>query len=152
MAGPIQYRLNLAMFVDLARNIGAEPILVTQARLVTPDHTPEQRERVGYRFVSLTHDALCRAFAATDQAIRGVAQEKGAGIMDASLEMTGQEAWFRDHVHLNAAGSARLAELLAEYMVGRLRAGPDEVGSGEGAGSPGSGVRARLSGKPRTLH
>ena len=89
---------------------------MTQARLVTPDNTPEQRERIGYRYVSLTHDALCRAYAATDRAIRDVAQEKGAGLVDVSLEMTGQEEWFRDHVHLNAAGSARLAELLGDYL------------------------------------
>jgi lysophospholipase L1-like esterase len=137
IAGPIQYRLNLAMFVDLARNIGAEPILVTQARLVTPHNTPEQRERIGYRFVSLTHDALCQAYAATDRACREVAQEKGAGLVDASLEMTGQEEWFRDHVHLNAAGSARLAELLAEFLDERLRAGsPEKRLGGDAPESP----------------
>jgi lysophospholipase L1-like esterase len=129
----LQYRLNVATFVDLARNAGAEPILMTQARLVTPDNTPEQRERIGYRFVSLTHDALCRAYAATDQAIREVARDKGAGLVDASLAMTGQEEWFRDHVHLNAAGSARLAALLAKYLDARL-----------GAGRTGDGRRRRI--------
>ena len=104
---------------------------MTQARLVTPDNTPEQRERIGYRYVSLTHDALCRAYAATDRAIRDVAQEKGAGLVDVSLEMTGQEEWFRDHVHLNAAGSARLADLLANFIEERFGEDPPETLLGE---------------------
>lgn len=38
-----QYRLNMETFVDIARNIGAEPILMIEARLVTPDNTSREK-------------------------------------------------------------------------------------------------------------
>ena len=55
-----QYRLAMKMFVDLARNIGAKPILITQARLVSSTNvlSPEKRKRVDYHHVGLSHEAL----------------------------------------------------------------------------------------------
>ena len=118
--GPRQYRINVAMFVDLARNIGTEPILVTQARLVAPDNTPEQRRRIGYEWVSLTHEALCEAYAETDRALLEIGERKGVDVIDASSAMTGVDEWFRDHVHLSTVGSQRLARLVADELERRL--------------------------------
>ena len=41
------------MFVDLANNIHATPILVTQARLVDKNNTPEEKS-----IISSSHPAL----------------------------------------------------------------------------------------------
>lgn len=57
-----QYRLDLVTFVDICRNIGAEPILFTQPRLVAPDNSEEEKERIKYEYALLPHEALCRAF------------------------------------------------------------------------------------------
>jgi hypothetical protein len=111
-----QYRLNAAVFADLALNIGARPVLMTQARLPTAESSPEQRERIGYRWVGLNHETLVQAYAATDEALRQVAAEKGVDLIDASAEMSGKDANFRDHVHLEPEGSRRLAQITAEAL------------------------------------
>ena len=73
-----QYRLAMEMFVDLARNLGAKPILLTQARLVNSTNTPAQRERIDYHHVGLTHEVLVEAFDRLDSIVRKVAIEKNA--------------------------------------------------------------------------
>ena len=59
-----QYQLAMKVFVDLARNIGAEPILMTQARLVHESNqlSPQQQKRIDYHHVGLSHDALVETF------------------------------------------------------------------------------------------
>ena len=111
-----QYKLNVELFADLARNIGAQPVLMTQARLPTADSSEEQKQRIGYRWVGLDHETLLEAFEASDQILRQVAFEKKVDLIDASSSMSGQDVNFRDHVHLNAEGSRRLAEITAQSL------------------------------------
>lgn len=121
-----QYRLNIEIFADLARNTGAIPILMTQPRLVKPDNSPDQRNRIGYQWPLLTHEALVRAFAATDEIIRAVASEKGVPVINASAYLSGRDNMFIDHVHLTELGSRslaglaawRISELLKVYQTG----------------------------------
>jgi len=112
-----QYGLNLEMFVDCARNIGAIPILMTQARLVTRANTDEQRKRIRYGFQLLTHEGLCDAFEETDAIIRQVADKKGVRVIDVSEGLTGVDEFFRDHVHLSAQGRERISQLVADELV-----------------------------------
>lgn len=111
-----QYRLNVEMFVDLARNIGAVPVLVLQARLVHRNNTEEQRQKIRYDYVRLTHSALCQAFEKIDTILHKVAANKGVKVIGASTRLNGREEYFLDHVHLNMAGSAALAALLAPEL------------------------------------
>ncbi|MBN2494621.1 MAG: SGNH/GDSL hydrolase family protein [Deltaproteobacteria bacterium] len=138
-----QYRLGLEAFADLARNIGALPVFVLQARLVHPDNTRAQRERIRLDYVQLTHEALCRAFAETDRITRLVAAEKGALLIDSTSAMCGQEAFFLDHVHLNEAGSRRLAELVGEGLVSELK-NKTHSPDAQGGGNPYSSANASL--------
>ena len=119
--GPRQYELNINMFVDLARNIGAEPILMTQARLVDRENTPDQRKRIFYDYQLLTHQALCGAFEKTDEIIYRIAKEKGVFPIDASKYLSGRDELFRDHTHLTDKGSEEIADLTAEYLAELLR-------------------------------
>ncbi len=141
--GPTQYRVNAEMFVDLARNIGAVPVLMTEARLVSPDNTPAQRERITYGYQLLTHDALCRAFQRCDDIIRSVAKEKGAYLIDASVPLTGRDDLFADHVHFTEEGSKQAAQLVADHFISFLRSRekttPDS--SDDDAGGTSSGGR-----------
>ena len=57
-----QYRLNVEMFVELAKSIQAVPILVKQARLVAHDNTNEDKSRIKYNYQKMTHDVLLTAF------------------------------------------------------------------------------------------
>jgi len=99
-----QYQLAMEVFVDLARNVGAKPILMTQARLVDSANTSAQRERIDYHHVGLTHEALVETFDKLDEIVRNVAAAKKALLMDASLHFSGKDWAFYDHVHLDLAG------------------------------------------------
>jgi len=108
-----QFQLNLEMFLDLARNINAVPILMTQARLITPDNSESDKEKIGYGMVLLDHQSLCKAFSEVDRIIKVVAKEKDAAVIDPTDELNGNSDYFTDHVHLTPKGSGRLAELVA---------------------------------------
>lgn len=117
-----QYRLNMETFVDIARNIGAEPILMIEARLVTTDNTSKEKERISYDYVLLTHEALCQAFEMQDAIIYDVGRKKGVRVIDATKQVTGRDELFANHIHLNPDGSAQLAKLVAAELATVLRA------------------------------
>jgi lysophospholipase L1-like esterase len=119
--GPEQFRLDLELIVDACRNLGAVPILSTQGTLVTPDVSPEARERIRYDYQLLTHEALAAAVEEANRIVRDVASEKGAPLMDVASQIGGREDLFADHVHMNAAGSDELARVTSEFLVERLR-------------------------------
>jgi hypothetical protein len=140
--GPAQYRVDTEMFTDLARNIGAVPILITEARLVRPDNTPAEKERIAYWYQLLTHEALCRAFERCDDIMRSVAQEKGAYLIDAAAAFADKGGLFADHVHVTPEGSKQLARFVAEQLAPILREhGRAPGASDEGAGGVSSGGR-----------
>ncbi len=113
-----QYRLNVEMFVDIARNINAIPILVTQARLVARNNTAEEKSRIGYDYQKMKHKMLVKAFEKTDDIIINVAKSKHVTtIIDASKLMSGKGEYFNDHVHLSDKGSDRLAIIISEYLL-----------------------------------
>ena len=112
-----QFRLNVQLFADIARNIGAVPVLMTEARLVSRNNTEAQKARIKYEYQLLTHEALCQAFEQADAIIREVAKEKGAYFIDASQALTMQDGFFRDHTHLTEKGSEALATLTAKKLV-----------------------------------
>jgi hypothetical protein len=114
-----QYQLAMEVFVDLARDIGAKPILITQAHLVKPDNTLDQRERIDYHHARLTHEALVETFDRLDAIVREVAVKKNAFLIDASAHLSGKEWAFYDHVHLDLAGKG--SEALAQFIADRLQ-------------------------------
>ena len=109
------------MFVDLAKNIHAIPILVTQARLVAHDNTDEEKSKIRYDYQRMEHQTLVEAFEKTDDIITNVAKSKHALIVDASKQMTGKDEYFGDHVHLSESGSNQLAVTISEYLFTHLK-------------------------------
>jgi hypothetical protein len=131
-----QYRLNLQLFVDTARNTGAIPVLMTQGRLVAPDNDEAARSRIGYDLPKLTHEGLVRAYEDTDRITREVAESKDAPLIEASV-LAGRADLFYDHVHTTPEGSAELARLTAdglEPVVNTVLAGA-APGAGHQAGA-----------------
>lgn len=110
------YKLTIETFVDTARNINAIPILMTQARLVSPKNTPEEREKIYYEYQPFDHDTLVSAFVKTDEIINGIVQEKSVELIDASAVLTGKNELFQDHVHTTVEGSQQLADLTASFL------------------------------------
>ena len=105
--------------MDLARNVGAKPILMTQVRLVDSANTSAQRERIDYHHVGLTHEVLVATFDKLDEIVRNVAIEKDVVLIDASAYLSGKAWAFYDHVHLDLAGKG--SEALAQFIAGRLQ-------------------------------
>jgi hypothetical protein len=118
-----QYQLAMEVFVDLARNIGAEPILMTQARLVYGSKvpTPEQQKRIDYHHVGLSHEALVETFDRLDAIVRKVSAEKGTILIDASAHLSGKDWAFDDHVHVVPQGSDALAQLVFDHLQNVLK-------------------------------
>ena len=127
-----QYRLDLESFVDVVRNAGARPVLMTQPRLVTADNTPEERTHIGYGSAGLTHEALVEAYAAADRITREVARSKNVPLVEASRTMTGHKEYFFDHVHLLDEGSRELARVTAAKL--------EELLTGAGSADSDSGA------------
>jgi len=121
-----QYRLNVELFVDAARNVGAVPILMIEARLVAPGNTPPERDRISYDYQKMDHETLLRAYDRVDAVLRDVSSRKNVALIDAS-SMIGVERYFSDHVHVTGEGSAELARLAATALEPLLRAREDSA-------------------------
>ncbi len=111
-----QYQLAVEMFVDLARNVGAKPILITQARMVHPDNTDEQRKHIDYHHVGLTHEAIIETFNRQDAIIKEVALKKHIPVFDASREFADKDWAFYDHVHFVPEGSEAMAGFISSKL------------------------------------
>ena len=111
-----QYRLNLELFVDCARDIGAVPLLMTEARLITSDLPDSARKRIPYEYALFDHETLLKAYEQADHIIKEVGREKKVDVIDAAAVISGDERLLYDHVHTTAEGSRELAELAAKAI------------------------------------
>jgi hypothetical protein len=116
-----QYRIDQEIFVDLAREIGAIPILMTEARLASESNTESQKSRIHYEYVRLTHQGLLRSYEAVEETVRQVSSEKGVDLIDVSKNMDGKDEFFVDQVHLTEKGSAELARITAQELAELIR-------------------------------
>ena len=122
--GERQFRLDLALLAEGCRAIGARPIFVTEASLVTPDAPEEARRRIQYDYVGLDHPALVRAYALFNDAVRDVGRARGVPVLDLDRALSGRLDLFADHVHTTAAGSRAYADEAAAFLAGELEAAP----------------------------
>jgi len=119
-----QYKLNIQLFVDTCRNIGATPVLLTQATLISSSNSTVERARIGYRMQKLTHDALVRAYEQCNQIVRNVAKEKESKLIDIDIMLSGKGELFKDHVHHTPKGGEEVAKIISEFFArefGRMR-------------------------------
>lgn len=108
-----QYRLNVELFVEAARNIGAVPILMTEPTLISPANTDFEKQRIKYQSVELNHEQLCDAYQRVETIVREVVAAKQVDFIDASKELSGRTELFWDHGHLTMRGSETLAQLVS---------------------------------------
>jgi len=119
-----QYRLNIEMFVDLAKNIKATPILMTQARFITNDNKNNPKILYAYRYIP--HDFIVTSFEKTDEIVSNVANRKDVHLIDASTVLTGKSNYFRDHIHLSRLGSAELSKIVAQSLATLIKKRGDQ--------------------------
>src|SRR5262249_22645869 len=79
-----QYRLVLDLLVDATRDIGATPVLVTEATLASPGNDAAARARIHYEYQGMDHEALLRAFTRCYDVMRSVGRDKHVEIVDAA--------------------------------------------------------------------
>ncbi|MCA9924430.1 MAG: SGNH/GDSL hydrolase family protein [Anaerolineales bacterium] len=121
--GPDQFALNLRLIVDTADNIGAIPLLITQAHLPVAASNDADRERIKYNYVQLSHEGLIKAFTEIESIIVEVGEEKETAVLDLTA-LNGQSNLFNDHVHTTAAGSQAIAEAFAAFLIEQLETAP----------------------------
>ncbi len=114
--GLAQFRLNMKAFVDISRNIHAIPILVTQATLVSPKNTEEDRKKIAYGYVGLSHEGILQAYEKCRQAVLGVAREKKTDVLDLLPQLQGKSELFHDHDHTTPRGSEEIAGRVANFL------------------------------------
>ena len=114
--GLAQFRLNLETFVDVSRNIHAIPILITQATLVSSMNTEEDRKRIVYGYVGLSHEGILQAYEKCRQVVLGVAREKKAAVLDLLPQLQGKSELFQDHDHTTPRGSEEVARRVANFL------------------------------------
>lgn len=115
-AGMTYFEENLERFIQEVQNTGAEPMLVAEAVLFSPDLPAEDRKRINYKLVGLKHDELIRVADTMAETMKAVAQDQGIVFLDPRPDMNGRPEYFIDHVHLSEAGSHALAKIIAERL------------------------------------
>tara|TARA_Y100000768_G_C23963915_1_gene676847 strand:+ start:36 stop:1361 length:1326 start_codon:yes stop_codon:yes gene_type:complete len=111
-----QYKLNLEIFIEICRTIGATPILMTQPRLVSNTNSDADKNKIQYQYVNLNHDTLVDAFNKCDSIIFEIANSHDVDIIDASKYFTGKPELFTDHVHTTKLGSELIAKKTSHLL------------------------------------
>jgi lysophospholipase L1-like esterase len=114
--GVEQYRLDLGLLVEASREIGATPVLITQATLVSASSRDSEQGKIRYEDAHLTPAALFRAFQECADALWEVARRKGVAVLDAQAVLGGRAELFADQVHLTGEGREALADLVAGFL------------------------------------
>lgn len=114
-----QYYLNQVMFVDVAREAGAVPILMTEARLTTPQNTAGQKARIEpfLDYVKLDRPALLKSYNEIERTLHRISSEKGVDLIDVTQSLNGRDEFFSDVVHLTPPGSEALAQATARKLI-----------------------------------
>jgi lysophospholipase L1-like esterase len=122
------FEANLVKLVHAVRSTGAQPVLITQASLLKPVMTDEERKalwfgeafcttRVGFaRYESPSPASLGEGLAGFNAAMRRVAQNEAVQLVNADSEIQKSLAMFEDDCHYTAAGAQRLAEVVANAI------------------------------------
>lgn len=112
-----QFRLDIELFVDCARNIGAVPVLMTEGTLIRKDNQDKEKWRLRHVAGMVPYQFSNEAMLAADEIIRSVAREKNADLIDAKeLLVEKDKLLYIDHVHLEDEGSKVLASLVKEHL------------------------------------
>ena len=118
--GPRQYALNLRLIAHAARDIGAIPVFLTQARLPVADNSFEEKKKINYDYVKLSHNAIVQAFSDCDKAIFDISHAEKIEMLDLSQRFSGKSDLFADHIHTTPTGSEAIAKTVSEFLAGLL--------------------------------
>jgi hypothetical protein len=119
-AGDRWWEARLIGYLDAWHKRGATPVLCTLAtshRLPDLDRVPVGTRNTIFRFSM--HLSLKGWMATTErwnEVIRRVAAQRSVRVIDLEREVGGRSELFRDYVHFNPKGHARVAQVIADAM------------------------------------
>ena len=111
-----QYKINIELICDFAKNLGVKAVLCKQARLPTSESTESDRQRINYVDVGMRHEEMVRALEQCDRVIQDVANRKECSIIDMDNALSGKSHLFADSIHFSLEGSRQAARLVAERL------------------------------------
>jgi lysophospholipase L1-like esterase len=120
-----EFRSDLEKAIQLSREAGAEPVLITHANRFKDRVDPGERFMLvswNRFYPMLREDAFLRMEASMNGVMRSVARDKGVLLVDAAQAMPSGPAYFGDFVHFNDRGSAVFSRIVADKLAPRLRA------------------------------
>jgi hypothetical protein len=112
-------RAHLAELIQVIRQSGAEPVLVTHAVSV---HNPPSTEDMDRLFAAriwlprATEQTIARFPYACDQMITALGLDLGVPVIDISSDLSGHPEYFRDLVHFTAIGRSKIASRIAAAL------------------------------------
>jgi lysophospholipase L1-like esterase len=113
------FERNLKTMIAVARGANIVPVLSTQPYSVDPSKMPKSW--------SIDHDLKVKGMIQHNNVIRRVAEERKALLVDLDREMTGNEGYFKDHVHCNPKGRMKKAEMLKELLIEEITGSREEI-------------------------
>ena len=105
----------LKSFVAVSRAWGIEPILMTQFNriLISDSFIRTQYEKTSQ---PLSYDEFVKLYSVANELIREIAKDEQVFLIDLDKELTGNNIYIYDAVHLNTQGSIFVAEYIANEM------------------------------------
>jgi lysophospholipase L1-like esterase len=119
-----QYRDNLLLIVELAKQHNLRLILVTQPAIWHEELSPEIQQNLwlGFRGDFAVPDGrysptdLLQGLEQFNQVLLDICTQEKVECVDLTAEMNGQEKYFYDDIHFNVAGSDKVADLLNQSL------------------------------------
>jgi lysophospholipase L1-like esterase len=105
----------LKSFVAVSRAWGIEPILMTQFNriLISDSFIRNQYEKTSQ---PLSYDEFVKLYSVANDIIRKISKDEQVFLIDLDKELTGNNMYMYDAVHLNTQGSNFVAEYIASEM------------------------------------
>jgi lysophospholipase L1-like esterase len=116
------FERNIESIVLLAQPRGIEPVLVTFASRLPPDDDPDWKSRIDQvQFIPMRHHftpaGVFRAVRAYNQALRSIAERRGATLVDMANTYPRDVKCFADFAHKTDEGLRLFAEMVADQLI-----------------------------------
>lgn len=115
-----QFQLDYELFVDICKNINAQPIIFTEPRLTSINNDSIDKTKISYGLVHLNHKGLLKAYKQCDGILKNVAIQKGITFWDFAQELNSSE-YFVDEVHLNKKGADKAVLSCSRFLSGIIK-------------------------------
>ncbi len=113
-----EFSRNLGVFVDICRDWGTTPVLMTQANRVTANPDPVVAAYIAKcgRDTGISYQDFKRLYDLFNETIREVGRKKGVLVIDLAREVPPDKEHLYDLVHFNDAGSRDAAKIIAAQL------------------------------------